>query len=175
METQNITAVPSAIYSPTPVSADQFVDLNEKVGSFTIDYDHTPERMDADAQALRNGYRSGAVNQARLTSWARRRAPSEASCCPTWARAAWSWPAVLARQVGLNLCPPNAAISDPCFAQPLVSFPGIGPELQQHAALTREGMGRVARALHRRHLAQRRRGAPGGPRAHQRRRDRGPR
>ena len=43
---------------------------------------------------------------------------------------AWSWPAVLARQVGLNLCPPNAAHTDPCFAQPLVSFPGIGPELQ---------------------------------------------
>jgi GDSL-like Lipase/Acylhydrolase len=42
---------------------------------------------------------------------------------------AWSWPAVIARQVGLNLCPPNAAISDPCFAQPLVSYPGIGPEL----------------------------------------------
>src|SRR5687767_15881530 len=42
----------------------------------------------------------------------------------------WSWPAVIARQVGLNLCPPTAAISDPCFAQPLVSFPGLGPELQ---------------------------------------------
>ena len=43
---------------------------------------------------------------------------------------AWSWPAIIARQVGLNLCPANAAHSDPCFAQPLVSFPGIGPELQ---------------------------------------------
>lgn len=43
---------------------------------------------------------------------------------------AWSWPAIIARQVGLNLCPPNAAVTDPCFAQPLVSFPGIGPELQ---------------------------------------------
>ncbi|HUP61649.1 MAG TPA: SGNH/GDSL hydrolase family protein [Thermoanaerobaculia bacterium] len=42
----------------------------------------------------------------------------------------WSWPAVLARQVGLNLCPANAAAADPCFSQPLVSFPGIGPELQ---------------------------------------------
>lgn len=41
----------------------------------------------------------------------------------------WSWPAVIARQVGLTLCPPNAAVADPCFAQPLVSFPGIGPEL----------------------------------------------
>ena len=41
----------------------------------------------------------------------------------------WSWPAVIAKQVGLNLCPPNAAVSDPCFAQPLVSYPGIGPEM----------------------------------------------
>src|SRR5688572_12752512 len=41
----------------------------------------------------------------------------------------WSWPAVLARQIGLNLCAPNAAITDPCFAQPLVSYPGIGPEM----------------------------------------------
>lgn len=41
----------------------------------------------------------------------------------------WSWSAVLAKQVGLNLCPANAAISDPCFAQPLVSYPGIGPEM----------------------------------------------
>jgi lysophospholipase L1-like esterase len=36
---------------------------------------------------------------------------------------------VLARQVGLNLCPANAALTDPCFAQPLVSYPGIGPEM----------------------------------------------
>lgn len=42
---------------------------------------------------------------------------------------AWSWPAIIAKQVGLNLCPPNAAITDPCFAQPLVSYPGIGPEM----------------------------------------------
>src|SRR5215212_10914352 len=42
---------------------------------------------------------------------------------------AWSWPAVIARQVGLNLCAPNAAVTDPCFAQPLVSYPGIGPEM----------------------------------------------
>ena len=41
----------------------------------------------------------------------------------------WSWPAVIARQVGLNLCPANAAVTDPCFAQPLVSYPGIGPEM----------------------------------------------
>jgi lysophospholipase L1-like esterase len=42
----------------------------------------------------------------------------------------WSWPAVIARQAGLDTCPVNAAIDDPCFAQPLVTFPGIGPELQ---------------------------------------------
>jgi len=41
----------------------------------------------------------------------------------------WSWPAVLARQIGYHLCPANAAATDNCFAQPLVSFPGIGPEL----------------------------------------------
>lgn len=42
---------------------------------------------------------------------------------------AWSWPAVIARQVGLPLCLPGAGAADACFAQPLVSFPGIGNEL----------------------------------------------
>ncbi|HYO78370.1 MAG TPA: hypothetical protein VE010_18065, partial [Thermoanaerobaculia bacterium] len=42
----------------------------------------------------------------------------------------WSWPAVIARQVGLSLCAPGAAANAGCFAQPLVSYPGIGPELQ---------------------------------------------
>lgn len=42
----------------------------------------------------------------------------------------WSWPAIIARQVGLTLCTPGAAATDNCFAQPLVSYPGIGPELQ---------------------------------------------
>lgn len=43
----------------------------------------------------------------------------------------WSWPAVIARQVGLTLCLPSATAADTtCFAQPLVSFPGLGPELQ---------------------------------------------
>lgn len=42
----------------------------------------------------------------------------------------WSWPAVIARQVGYTLCMPGAAATDPCFAQPLVSFPGLGAELQ---------------------------------------------
>lgn len=43
---------------------------------------------------------------------------------------AWSWPAVIARQVGLSLCRANSTAAEGCFAQPLVSFPGIGPELQ---------------------------------------------
>jgi len=42
---------------------------------------------------------------------------------------AWSWPAVIARQVGLTLCAPGAAANAGCFAQPLVSFPGISNEL----------------------------------------------
>jgi hypothetical protein len=42
----------------------------------------------------------------------------------------WSWPAVIARQVGYTTCQPTAVAADPCFAQPLVTFPGIGPELQ---------------------------------------------
>jgi len=41
----------------------------------------------------------------------------------------WSWPAVVARQVGYTTCQPSAVAADPCFAQPLVTFPGIGPEL----------------------------------------------
>src|SRR5688572_13328112 len=40
----------------------------------------------------------------------------------------WSWPAVIARQAGLKLCQPNAAAADNCWAQPLVTYPGIGPE-----------------------------------------------
>jgi len=41
----------------------------------------------------------------------------------------WSWPAVLAKQVGYRLCTPADTAAADCFAQPLVSFPGIGPEL----------------------------------------------
>jgi len=41
----------------------------------------------------------------------------------------WSWPAVLAKQLGYHLCAPTAPAAEDCFAQPLVSFPGIGPEL----------------------------------------------
>lgn len=42
----------------------QFLDVNEKIGSFDMDYNPVPERMDADRPALDRAYRSGAVNQA---------------------------------------------------------------------------------------------------------------
>jgi len=42
----------------------------------------------------------------------------------------WSFPAIIARQAGIPLCQPNASAADPCFAQPLVTWPGIGSELQ---------------------------------------------
>lgn len=41
----------------------------------------------------------------------------------------YSWPAIIARQVGLPLCTATSAATDLCFAQPLVSYPGIGPEM----------------------------------------------
>jgi phospholipase/lecithinase/hemolysin len=41
----------------------------------------------------------------------------------------WSWPAVIARQVGKNICPATAQTTDNCFAVPLVTFPGIANEL----------------------------------------------
>jgi hypothetical protein len=41
----------------------------------------------------------------------------------------FSWPAIVAKQLGYRLCTPaDTALSD-CFAQPLVSFPGIANEL----------------------------------------------
>src|SRR5438552_11516519 len=42
----------------------------------------------------------------------------------------FSWPAIIAKQVGLKVCTPAAAATDVCFAEPLVSFPGLGNELQ---------------------------------------------
>jgi lysophospholipase L1-like esterase len=38
----------------------------------------------------------------------------------------YSWPAVLARQVGLTICPPTATATDNCFAVPYISYPGLG-------------------------------------------------
>ncbi len=37
----------------------------------------------------------------------------------------YSWPAVVAKQAGLTICPPTASATDNCFAIPLVSFPGL--------------------------------------------------
>ena len=41
----------------------QFLDLNEKVGGRTIDYDHSPDRVNADPFGLSVGYRGGLFNQ----------------------------------------------------------------------------------------------------------------
>ena len=41
----------------------------------------------------------------------------------------WSWSAILAKQLGYRICAANATATDNCFAVPLVSYPGIGPEL----------------------------------------------
>ena len=46
------------------ISPAQFLDLNEKIGSWDIDYNETRERTDADRPALERVYRSGAVNSA---------------------------------------------------------------------------------------------------------------
>jgi lysophospholipase L1-like esterase len=37
----------------------------------------------------------------------------------------FSWPAIVARQAGLKLCQPTATAADPCFAQPLITYPGL--------------------------------------------------
>src|SRR5205814_1142388 len=42
----------------------------------------------------------------------------------------FSWPAIIAMQVGLKVSAPTAAATENCFAEPLVSCPGIGSELQ---------------------------------------------
>jgi lysophospholipase L1-like esterase len=42
----------------------------------------------------------------------------------------YSWPSIVARQVGIPLCTVGSSATDNCFAQPIVSYPGIGPELQ---------------------------------------------
>ena len=44
------------------ITPQQFVDVNAKIGSWDIDYNETRERTDADRPALRNVYKSGAVN-----------------------------------------------------------------------------------------------------------------
>jgi lysophospholipase L1-like esterase len=42
----------------------------------------------------------------------------------------YSWPSVVAKQLGIPLCTLGSSAAEACFAQPIVSFPGIGPELQ---------------------------------------------
>jgi hypothetical protein len=46
------------------ISLAQFLDLNQKIGAYDIDYNHTAARMDADRFALKRVYKSGAVDQA---------------------------------------------------------------------------------------------------------------
>src|SRR5438067_1308475 len=42
----------------------------------------------------------------------------------------YSWPAIVAKQAGLSLCPATAVATDNCFAQPLIAYPGLpGGEL----------------------------------------------
>jgi lysophospholipase L1-like esterase len=41
----------------------------------------------------------------------------------------YSWPAIVAKQLGIPLCTVGSSASDNCFAQPIVSYPGIGPEM----------------------------------------------
>lgn len=47
------------------ITAEQFVDLNVKIGGRDIDYNWTPGRSDADTEALHHLYRSGRVNDGR--------------------------------------------------------------------------------------------------------------
>ena len=41
----------------------------------------------------------------------------------------YSWPAIVAKQLGIPLCTVGSSATDNCFAQPIVSYPGIGPEM----------------------------------------------
>lgn len=36
-----------------------------------------------------------------------------------------SWPAIVAEQAGLSLCPTTASAADKCFAQPIIAYPGL--------------------------------------------------
>src|SRR5437016_2780349 len=37
----------------------------------------------------------------------------------------FAWPAIIAKQVGLTICPPSASAADKCWAMPLISYPGL--------------------------------------------------
>src|SRR4051794_31893965 len=41
----------------------------------------------------------------------------------------YSWPSIVAHQLGIPLCTATSSASENCFAQPIVTYPGIGPEL----------------------------------------------
>jgi len=41
----------------------------------------------------------------------------------------WSWPAIVARQLGYRICSPNDTAAANCFSEALVSYPGVAPEL----------------------------------------------
>lgn len=51
------------------ITAEQFVDLNERIGGFDIDFNPTPERIEADRKALRIAYRTGRITSG--NNWAR--------------------------------------------------------------------------------------------------------
>src|SRR5438045_9781449 len=42
----------------------------------------------------------------------------------------FSWPAIIAMQVGLEVCAPTAAATENCFAERVVSFPASGSKMQ---------------------------------------------
>lgn len=44
------------------ISAEQFVDLNERIGAIDIDFDYTAERREADPTSIATLYRSGQIN-----------------------------------------------------------------------------------------------------------------
>lgn len=46
------------------ITPDMFIDLNTKIGGVDIDANPIPQRLSADESALRNAYRSGAINEA---------------------------------------------------------------------------------------------------------------
>jgi hypothetical protein len=37
----------------------------------------------------------------------------------------YGWPAIVAKQAGLTLCTPTSTATDPCFALPLIAYPGL--------------------------------------------------
>jgi hypothetical protein len=45
------------------ITTEQYVDLNAKIGGVDIDINSTPQRSQSDDPALRNAYRSGAINE----------------------------------------------------------------------------------------------------------------